>query len=77
VALHWIHDQGEYKQFVNHNVRKIQDSYEQWQHVSYGENPADLGSRCGMVNESSELWLNGHPWLAEEEKWPTNIMTSP
>jgi hypothetical protein len=60
VALHWIKGNGEYKQFVNHRVRKIQDkNYIEWRYVSSAENPADLGSRGGKVDESSELWLNG------------------
>ena len=34
VALHWIKGGGDYKQFVNNRVRKIQDkSYIQWRHV--------------------------------------------
>ena len=45
VALYWIKGNGEYKQFVNHRVRKIQEKdYIQWRYVSSAENPADLGS---------------------------------
>lgn len=77
VALHWIRGQGVYKQFVNHRVRKIQDkAYIQWRYVSSTKNPADLGSRGGQVDESSKLWLNGPPWLAKEDEWPADIVTS-
>ncbi len=41
------------------------------------ENPADLGSRGGKVDESSELWLKGPPWLTKEGEWPEDIVTSP
>ena len=57
VALHWIRGGGNYKQFVSNRVQKIQEKhYIQWRHVSSKENPADLGSRGGEVNETSDLW---------------------
>ncbi len=78
VALHWIKGNGEYKQFVNHRVQKIQEKgYIQWRYVSSAENPADLGSRGGKVDESSELWFKGPPWLTKEGEWPEDIVTSP
>ena len=62
VALYWIKGNGEYKQFVNHRVRKIQEKDSiQWRYVSSAENPADLGSRGGKVDESSEQWFKGPP----------------
>ena len=63
VALHWIKGHGEYKQFVHNRVRKIQEKgYIQWRYVNTCENPADLGSRGGAVNEKTELWLKGPNW---------------
>ena len=59
VALHWLNDYGEYRQFVANRVKKIQSHPNtQWRHVPTSENPADLGSRGGSVNEA-ELWWNG------------------
>ena len=69
VALYWIKGNGEYKQFVNHRVRKIQEKdYIQWRYVSSAENPADLGNRGGKVEESSELWFKGPPWLTKKSE---------
>lgn len=46
VALHWLHDQGEYRQFVTNRGKKIQrHPHTLWRHVRSTENPADLGSR--------------------------------
>ena len=39
------------------------------------ENPADLGSRGGQVDDS-KLWWQGPEWLSEKEKWPRDIVTS-
>ena len=59
VALHLLNDDGEYRQFVANRVKKIQSHPNtQWRHVPTSENPADLGSRGGSVNEA-ELWWNG------------------
>ena len=78
VALYWIRGSGEYKQFVNHRVRKIQEKdYIKWRYVSSAENPADIGSQGGKVDESSELSLKGPPWLTNENDWPADIVTDP
>lgn len=46
VVLHWIKKGGEYKQFVENRVRKIQaHTGIEWRHVPTTENPADLASR--------------------------------
>lgn len=59
-------------------MQKIQEKhYIQWRHVSSKENAADLGSRGGEVNETSGLWWNGPPWLAQPQNWPPDIVTSP
>jgi hypothetical protein len=56
VALHWISGKGEYKQFVRNRVSKIQEKqYIQWRHVPTAENPADVGSRGGSIDQLSKL----------------------
>lgn len=75
VALHWIQDQGEYRQFVANRVRKIQNHEEaRWNHVPTTDNPADLGSRGGSVS-NNEMWWSGPAWLPYPEKWPPTIVT--
>ena len=75
VALHWLHDQGEYHQFVTNRVRKIQSHPNtQWHHVSSTENPADLGSRGGSVTDV-QLWWRGPEWFADLTSWPEDIVT--
>lgn len=55
--LHWLNDQGEYRQFVENRVQKMQSHPNTlWRHVPTNENPADLGSRGGGLT-SAELWL--------------------
>ena len=77
VALHWIKGGGEYKQFVANRVMKIQGHSEiTWRHVPTKNNPVDLGSRGGQVNDS-KLWWQGPEWLSDKDEWPTDIMTSP
>ena len=78
VALHWISGNGDYKQFVRNRVNKIQEKqYIQWRHVPTAENPADVGSRGGSIDQLSELWWNGPSWLQKPKSWPQNIITSP
>ena len=73
VALHWISDRGEYRQFVSNRVKKIRSHPNvTWRHVPTSENPVDLGSRGGSVT-GVELWWKGPSWLADPEKWPPNI----
>ena len=76
VALHWIRGNGEFKQFVENRVRKIQEkSYIEWRHVTSADNPAHLGSRGGDVSQSANLWWKGPTWLLDADKWPPNITT--
>ena len=76
VALHWIRGNGEFKQFVENRVRRIQEkSYIEWRHVTSADNPADLGSRGGDVSQSTKLWWKGPAWLLDADKWPPNITT--
>ena len=77
VALHWIGDRGEYRQFVANRVRKIQTHPNVlWHHVTSTDNPADLGSRGGSVIGTKLLW-NGPTWLADPSQWPPEIVTEP
>ena len=76
VALHWIKGGGEYKQFVANRAMKIQEHLGiTWRHVPTKENPADLGSRGGQVDDS-KLWWEGLEWLSNKENLPTDIVTS-
>ena len=78
VALHWLKGGGDYKQFVRNRVQKIiEKAYIHWRYVNTKENPADLGSRGGSVNESTQLWLKGPEWLSKEGSWPSDITTTP
>ena len=73
VALHWIKGGGSYKQFVSNRVHKIKQHEEvKWRHVGTKDNPADLGSRSGSV-ENEELWWRGPEWLTHREQWPADI----
>ena len=59
VALHWIRCPGEYEQFVNNRVQKIQaHSDVVWHHVRMSDNPADVGTRSGEVANHA-LWWSG------------------
>ena len=75
VALHWLRDQGEYRQFVSNRVKKIQSHANAlWRHVHSSENHADLGSRSGCI-VAAELWWKGPNWLADLTQWPPDIVT--
>ena len=70
VALYWINDQSEYRQFVANRVRKIrQHENVTWHHVPTAENPADNGSRGGKVSGNT-LWKEGPSWLNNPAEWP-------
>ena len=75
VALHWLNDDGQYRQFVANRVRKMR-SHENvwWRHVTTAENPADLASRGSSV-DGDKLWSDGPDWISDESKWPPNIVT--
>ena len=77
VALHWIKGAGEYKQFVGNRVRKIKEIEPvEWRHAPTLENPADLASRGGPVNNEISLWWEGPTWLKDPESWPPDIVTT-
>ena len=53
----------------------LEKAYIQWRYVNTKENPADLGSRGGKVDESTQLWLKGPEWLCKQDVWPDGITT--
>ncbi len=54
VALHWIRGEGEYKMFVANRVNKIlEHEGVTWRHVSSKDNPADVASRGGLIDEET------------------------
>ena len=70
VALYWIKDQGEYRQFVANRIQKIrQHENVIWHYVPTGENPADVGRRGGNINHNNP-WKHGPPWLSDPAQWP-------
>ena len=74
VALYWIENGGDYKQFVANRVRKIRDHEEiVWHHVPTEDNPADVGSRGASVT-NHKLWWDDPRWLGDREKWPPDIL---
>ena len=78
VALYWVADKGNYKQFVANRVKKINaKDYIEWRHVSSDQNPANIGSRGSQNEELLELWLKGPNWLPNPELWPAPAETEP
>ena len=77
VALYWIRGQGEHRQFVSNCVQKI-NSHQgvAWRYVPTTENPADIGSRGGRLEETDQWW-NGPNWLANKENWPADVLDEP
>ena len=74
VALHWLNDDGQYRQFVANRVAKMRKHDNVlWHHVPSSENSADLGSRGSSV-DGAILWCYGPEWLADESKWPPKIV---
>ena len=74
VALYWILNCADYKQFVANRVRKIREHDEIiWHHIPTESNPADVGSRGGSVTHH-KLWWNGPEWLGDREQWPPEIV---
>ncbi len=52
LALYWIQGRDDYRQFVANRVSKIQQhDHITWHHVPTSQNPADLGSRGGAVED--------------------------
>ena len=44
--------------------------------MSTKENPADLVSRGGLVEQGNDLWWHGLKWLSEPSAWPADITTT-
>jgi hypothetical protein len=77
VALYWINDQGEYRQFVANRVQKIrQHENVIWHHVPTAVNPADIGSRGGKIYGNT-LWQEGPSWLSNPAEWPVQRVLEP
>ena len=68
VALFWINNQGEYRQFVENRVQKIhQHDNVRWHHVPTADNPADIGSRGGKIT-GNKLWEKKSSKLQSSKK---------
>ena len=78
VALHWIKENGEYKQFVSNCVRKIKEiDYIQWRYVPTDENISDMESHGAKPDHLNGEWKHGPKWLSFPELWPEDISTKP
>ena len=78
VALYWIQDHNQYKQFVANRVRKIREKKGiSWKHVPTDQNPSDQGSRGVIADKLKDLWFRGPEWLSNPSEWPENIVLKP
>ena len=78
VALHWIKQNGDYKQFVSNRLRKIKEiNHIQWRYVPTDENIYDIGSPGAKPNRLNGEWKHSPKWLSNPELWPDNISTKP
>ena len=78
VALYWIQDHNQYKQFVANRVRKIREKKDiSWKHVPTDQNPSDQGSRGAAADKLDDLWFKGPEWLKNPSEWPENIVLKP
>ena len=74
VALFWIQDVSQYKQFVVNRVRKIREKKGiSWRYVPTDKNPSHQGSRGVDAEKLKGLWLKGPEWLRNPSEWPENI----
>ena len=78
-ALHWIYNNGQWKQWVQFRVSEILkiSKAENWGHVAGRDNPADIGSRGALASQlrSSALWWEGPLWLkGGKEDWPKGLI---
>lgn len=77
VALAWIKNDKEWSLYVNNRVQKILTAgfpVSSWNHVSSGDNPADLATRSGkqtMIDTMKDFWQHGPAFLKRmPEHWP-------
>ena len=58
-------------------VQKINSHKEvAWRYVPTPDNPDDLASRGGHVEEA-DLWWHGPRWLGSPELWPADVLNEP
>ncbi len=77
VALHWIRGEGEYKMFMANRVNKIfEHEGVTWRHVPSKDNPADVASRGGLIDEENQMWWKGPNWLSKPGEWPPDQKTT-
>ena len=69
VVLYWLQGNGQYKQFVQNRIGKIQQHRNiSWHYVPTKENTADLGSR--EANQLTDQWKFAPQWLPDTDLWP-------
>ena len=49
MALYWLSDQGQHRQFVENRMKEIKEKQITWRHVPSVESLADLGNQGGPV----------------------------
>ena len=79
----WIRNESsQYKPFVANRIGEIQTltEPEEWRYVPGKLNPADLGTRCSLIDKKQEMvdvfkiWQEGPEFLKENEaNWPKDI----
>ena len=66
VALYWIKDTREYKQFVANRVRKIREKNNiGWRYVLTDQSPSDQSSRGVNADKLKDTWFKGPRWLSK------------
>ena len=75
-VLYWIRGKcRDFRSFVANQIGEVQIYTDptQWQHISSGENPADLCTRGVTSSQLAEntLWWSGPEWLQKDKSvWP-------
>ena len=77
-ALHWIFNNGQWKQWVQFRVSEILklSKAENWGHIAGKDNPADIGSRGALASQlkGNNSWWEGPLWLKRgKEQWPKGM----
>ncbi len=47
-----------------------------WRHVPSKDNPADVASRGGLIDEENQMWWKGPYWLSKPKEWPPDQKTA-